>query len=217
MAISELAAAHVLVRCARHCCICRRFDPLHLQVHHIVLSSEGGSDEPDNLIAVCLTCHCDVHTKAPFTRRFTPLELKGHRDAVYDLVAQGRLPSQVPGALAAAADAVKQLVSVKTEQVELSQTQIEILVAAGTGTGQRQGHVEIVLHSLEMGDHKIRFQGRESARYRNAFDALCRLGVFDKTTDHRVFYLNENGYRMLDELLALGAQQDSVKCSPTVK
>ena len=47
----------------------------------------------DNAIALCLTCHTDVHTKAPFTRRFTVAELKTHRDNVCRLVAEGSLPA----------------------------------------------------------------------------------------------------------------------------
>ena len=66
----------VLADCGRCCCLCRRFKPIQLQVHHIVLKSEGGKDDLDNAIALCLTCHTDVHTKAPFTRRFTVEELK---------------------------------------------------------------------------------------------------------------------------------------------
>jgi hypothetical protein len=206
MSIPESVAAEILVKCARHCCICRRFAPLYLQVHHIILASNGGADEPDNLIAVCLTCHCDVHTKAPFTRRFTPQELKGHRDAVFSLVARGAMAREVPGAAAEARVAAKQLGSVTTaEQVSLSPTQVEILVAAGTGKAHQQGHVEIVLHSIEMGDTKLSFQGRESARYREAFQGLYSLGVFDNSDDARIFCLNERGYRMLDQLLALGA------------
>jgi hypothetical protein len=48
-------------------------------------------NDPDNLIALCITCHSDVHTKRPFTRRFTFEEQKQHRDAVFKLVALGKL------------------------------------------------------------------------------------------------------------------------------
>src|ERR1041384_3841592 len=70
------------VKCRRRCCICRRFKPIHLQVHHIDERSKGGTNEEDNLIVICLTCHTDVHTTVPFTRRFTVNELKLHRDSL---------------------------------------------------------------------------------------------------------------------------------------
>lgn len=208
MAIPEAAAADVLVKCARHCCICRRRDPLHLQVHHIILVSEGGTDDPDNLIAVCLTCHCDVHTKVHFTRSFTAAELKGHRDAVYALVAQGKLPfPEVPGAVADAAAAVKQLAAVRMKQVSLSQTQVEVLVTAGTAKGHNQGLVEITLYQIQMGEKTVIFEDqREGARYREAFQGLLTLGVFDRTECNTMLYLNGEGFRMVDQLLAMGVR-----------
>jgi len=91
MSISEDTANKLLVKCGRHCCICRRFAPLHLQIHHIVEESEGGSDNFDNLILVCLTCHSDIHTHTKLTRRFTIEELKMHRDTVIEMVSSGKL------------------------------------------------------------------------------------------------------------------------------
>lgn len=32
-----------------------------IEAHHIVFRSQGGSDEPDNLIALCHTCHWELH------------------------------------------------------------------------------------------------------------------------------------------------------------
>ncbi len=93
MSISEDLAAEILVRSARHCCICRRFRPLHLQVHHIIEKRNEGSDEVDNLIPICVSCHSDVHSGTTLTRRFSVEELKRHRDAVFALVAEGRLPA----------------------------------------------------------------------------------------------------------------------------
>lgn len=81
-----------LIRSARVCCVCRRFRPSHTQVHHIVERADGGTDDLDNLIPVCIFCHQGhVHAKVPFTQRFSPVELKGLRDAVYALVAEGKL------------------------------------------------------------------------------------------------------------------------------
>ena len=93
MAVTDDSAARILAKCARHCCICRRFRPLHLQVHHIIERHDGGSDDVDNLIAICVTCHSDVHTSTKLTRRFTVSELKMHREAVFELVSSGRLPA----------------------------------------------------------------------------------------------------------------------------
>ena len=79
----------MMVKCARRCCICRRYRPTKLQVHHIVERNQGGGNEEDNLIVTCLSCHTDVHSKVPFARRFSVNELKGHRDALVKMVEEG--------------------------------------------------------------------------------------------------------------------------------
>lgn len=81
----------LLADCGRRCCLCRRFRPLLLQVHHIKTRGDGGSDEPENLIALCVTCHSSVHTKTGMTRNFTAAELRQHRDNAIAAVRDGRL------------------------------------------------------------------------------------------------------------------------------
>ena len=31
------------------------------EVHHVVMRSRGGKDEPSNLVLVCRSCHADAH------------------------------------------------------------------------------------------------------------------------------------------------------------
>jgi hypothetical protein len=95
--IPDEMAATVLAKCGRRCCICRRFRPTLLQVHHIDERAAGGGNDFDNLIALCLTCHTDVHSRVPFTRRFTSVELKQHRENLYQLVADCVLPTDEEG------------------------------------------------------------------------------------------------------------------------
>jgi 5-methylcytosine-specific restriction endonuclease McrA len=97
MTVPQNLADEILAKCGRHCCICRRFEPLHLQVNHIIPLSEGGTDDTDNLIPVCLTCHSDVHTQTRLTRRFSAEELKQDRDMTFRLVEEGKLPSGEAG------------------------------------------------------------------------------------------------------------------------
>jgi|GEM_PF-1139553 len=93
MSINEDVSSEVLSKSARHCCICRQFLPLHIQVHHIIERSDGGTDDFDNLIPVCIQCHATIHTKPYMTRKFTAKELKKSRDDVYEMVSVGKLPS----------------------------------------------------------------------------------------------------------------------------
>ena len=48
------------------CEICSR---LATDIHHIIYKSQGGSDNPDNLIALCRDCHNKAHDNI-FTKKF---------------------------------------------------------------------------------------------------------------------------------------------------
>ena len=58
----ENTKAMVLNRDNYKCQFCRgKHKDSKLEVHHIVFRSKGGSDEQDNLITLCHTCHKDLH------------------------------------------------------------------------------------------------------------------------------------------------------------
>lgn len=215
MAITDKVAATVLAKCARHCCVCRRYRPLHLQVHHIVEQSAGGSDDEGNLIATCISCHSDVHTKTQLTRRFTVAELKMHRDAVYQLVADGRLPA---GEDADADDAVARLSSAIVQALrglpagapatrpQLSPEAVEVLLAAVTGNTpvnvvRYDGGTAVLAGGRtfgEMGDL------RSSARYTYAVRQLTGAGLLEG--DDELRYVTHEGYQLADDILAGGGQ-----------
>lgn len=70
----------LLVACRRRCCICHRFCGTKIEVHHI----EGAKDgSPGNAIALCFDCHAEVghyNPEHPKGKKYTPNELKLHRD-----------------------------------------------------------------------------------------------------------------------------------------
>jgi hypothetical protein len=82
--------SRIMVRCARHCCVCRKFKPLQLQIHHIKPEAKGGTDDEDNLIAICLDCHAAVHSQLMMAKNFTETELRMARDKVYELAESGK-------------------------------------------------------------------------------------------------------------------------------
>jgi hypothetical protein len=74
----------LLVECHRRCCVCHVFCGVKMEIDHLVPRSEGGSSAIENAIPLCFDCHAEVHhynVKHPRGRRFTPEELRGHRDA----------------------------------------------------------------------------------------------------------------------------------------
>jgi hypothetical protein len=40
-------------------------DPRHIEIHHVEHHVRGGSNDPENLIAVCTICHDKIHAKDP--------------------------------------------------------------------------------------------------------------------------------------------------------
>lgn len=57
------ARAHALDRDNYTCQYCKgKHKDSNLEVHHIIFRNQGGSDELDNLITLCHTCHTDLHS-----------------------------------------------------------------------------------------------------------------------------------------------------------
>jgi HNH endonuclease len=92
MGFSAETVEEVLVACGRCCCLCGRFCGTKIQTHHIVPEGQGGSHEFDNCIPLCLDCHAEVESynpRHPIGRKFTPAELRKHRDRHYQRMGSG--------------------------------------------------------------------------------------------------------------------------------
>lgn len=86
-----------LVAAARRCCVCKEFKGINIEVHHIIPRSEGGGDTFDNAIPLCFDCHADAghyNPRHPRGTKFSPQELKNHRDNWYRIVENGRFLSK---------------------------------------------------------------------------------------------------------------------------
>jgi hypothetical protein len=199
----------MMVKCARRCCICRRFRPTKLQVHHIVERSQGGANDEDNLIVTCMSCHTDVHSKVPFARRFSVEELKGHRDTLVRMVEQGVFPADdiddaaevVAGLLRASAKAPS----------SLSPEATEMLLRSVNGKAQ-QGCV-LVTESFEglsimMGDDGRTIpneDGRTQAKWKRAVRELREARLLDRHSEG-VFEVTDEGYLAADEIIVSRGQ-----------
>lgn len=93
----------LLVKAARHCCVCRQPKGIKLEVHHIVPRSRGGTDDADNGMPLCFDCHAEVETyndQHPRGRKFRPNELRKHREEWFRLVASGAIHQPPPAVFA---------------------------------------------------------------------------------------------------------------------
>ena len=89
MPFSPKVQEDALVACGRFCCICHRFAGTKIEIHHIIQKADGGSDDFDNAIPLCLDCHADMgktDTHHPGRKAYTPSELRRHRDNWYSRV-----------------------------------------------------------------------------------------------------------------------------------
>jgi hypothetical protein len=202
MSIPDETANELLVKCGRHCCICRRFEPLHLHIHHIIEKSEGGSDDPDNLIPVCLTCHSDVHTHTKLTRRFTIDELKGHRNTVIQMVAEGKLVSKNTDnddADELINEFIKSLFGKANSfdsDIQLPPHAVKILLDAA-----RQRGVIEDLSAFITGDTDLEDM-REISERKDAIDTLVSAGLLDFGSDC-LYRVSHKGFLLADRLIAL--------------
>jgi hypothetical protein len=211
MEIPQEVADKMMVRCGRRCCICRRFRPTKLQVHHLVERSKGGSNEEDNLIVICLSCHSDVHSTVPFTRRFTVDEQKGHRDALIKQVADGILPIHDEDDTDLALSAViKQMKAHPLNDLRLMPEAAEILCSAAQSEGMGQGSLLMIEDSggftivIGGGNKSIHPNDRRSsATYKRAMQQLasCRL-IEDRSYKGTTFDVTYQGYLVADEIMS---------------
>lgn len=83
MGFSTKDRDEAMVRSARRCCVCRRYNGVGVEVHHIVQPKDGGPDTLDNAIVLCFDCHMAAgHYNADHPRgtKFKPSELRRLRD-----------------------------------------------------------------------------------------------------------------------------------------
>ena len=211
MSIPQPVVDQLLAACGRRCCLCRRFQPLCLQVHHIRPQAEGGTDEPDNLIALCLNCHSSMHTKAGMARNFTFDELKLHRNDTFTAVHDGRLigDSEPPGAFD---EMVRRLITAilpglepsPSPNVELLPEAVEVLVTAAKHGGifypvQYDGGWVLQCGQAQFGgdinDH------RRLVKYQKALDQLAQSGLVERVRDS-LWQVTYDGYLLADRLIA---------------
>lgn len=207
MCFPREAADEALVRCARRCCICRKFCGTKMQTHHIIQKADGGSDKLDNCIPLCLDCHAEVvsyNPKHPIGRKFSPEELKHHRDIWFDFVQAHpqrinaasdslfvRLQPSLPSFVQASA------------KLELSAAAVELLIEAA-----KEPKGQIWSFKLFRGariftnnrDFIEKDNPRSRALWEAALDELTRAGLVKY--GEQFFPLTDSGYKVADRLMS---------------
>lgn len=81
-----------LIRSQRHCCVCHEFAGRAINVHHIKQEADGGSNDIENAIVLCLRCHSEAghfNPRHPIGTSYSPKELIRHRKNWWEACANG--------------------------------------------------------------------------------------------------------------------------------
>ena len=91
MSFPKSVREDALVKSHRRCCICHEFAGRSEDVHHIVQEADGGANTIDNAIALCPKCHGEAghyNPRHPLGTKYSPQELRRHRDQWWELCTQ---------------------------------------------------------------------------------------------------------------------------------
>ena len=215
MSIPEKSVVSVLVKCARHCSICRRFSPLQIQVHHIIEQCDGGTHDEDNLLPVCIGCHSFVHSKMQMTKNFTAKELQGHRDEVYEMVAKGKLPAQAQvtgGEMQALSATILQTLKNQNEDTKLSEHAAELLLAAACEEDKlKVQRFETAFH-ISVGGQNFTLNADDEAQFPKEILELVSKGYVRIGSDYAE--ISESGVSHVQDLVKTTAKfiEKKVKC-----
>ena len=94
MSFAQDVKEEALLRSGRRCCVCLRFKGIKVEVHHIDPKAKSHDNSLQNAIALCFDCHTDAghyNQKHPKGNKFSPSELRKHRDRLWALVADGKI------------------------------------------------------------------------------------------------------------------------------
>lgn len=83
MPFSKTVREDALVKSQRHCCVCHDFAGRAINVHHIEQDADGGSNDIENAIVLCLRCHSEAghfNPRHSIGTSYSPKELIRHRD-----------------------------------------------------------------------------------------------------------------------------------------
>jgi HNH endonuclease len=203
--IAPELADKMMVLCGRHCCLCRRYRPTKLQVHHIRERAQGGTDDEDNLIVICLSCHTDVHSKVPFARRFTADELKMHRDKTIQMVNDGVLVgNDAPNF--STSTIIARVPPKSADELRLRHEAIELLLSAVNAEGSQQGTIYLMgfdgganIQAGVRNDFIPQFNRRAEAKYKAALQELEDAGLIQPASDE-LWLVTDEGYVVADDV-----------------
>jgi hypothetical protein len=99
MPFSTEIKEEVLVKSGRRCSLCLAHKGVKIEVHHIIPESISHDNTIDNAIPLCFDCHSDVghyNPSHPKGNKYSPKELKSHRNRLWLLIKEGKIFNEKP-------------------------------------------------------------------------------------------------------------------------
>lgn len=132
---------HALLAAARHCCVCRRYKGVLLEVHHITPEADGGASDFENAIALCFECHAwagHYFAKHPKGSKYSPDQLRAAKNLWYSKVETGDVSSPTSESVVQARYLISRDsdVSSKVLAGDLTEAPIQNVMLADTDFGQ---------------------------------------------------------------------------------
>ena len=112
----------LLVAAARHCCACHRYKGVKLEIHHIKQKKNGGGDTYENGIVLCLDCHTDAghyNPDHPKGSKFSPSELKLHKEKWFKTVIENSIPVKKESEIKVVFDNNEEILIIRPEFSEI--------------------------------------------------------------------------------------------------
>ena len=132
--------AEALIACGRRCCICHKACGVRMECHHIVPEAKGGPDALANCIPLCFDCHAEVeHYNAahPKGNKFTPEELRGHRENWHRLLREAVMSAMEKGEIAP-----EEMPAITVPPpLELTEREVKVLQDIVSSGGETNVHV----------------------------------------------------------------------------
>ncbi|MBI5870980.1 MAG: HNH endonuclease [Actinobacteria bacterium] len=99
MPFSSEVKTEALTKSGRRCSLCLRYKGLKVEVHHIEPEADTHNNTLGNAVSLCFDCHADAghyNAKHPRGSKFSPAEIRKHRDRLWKLVAEGKILPDAP-------------------------------------------------------------------------------------------------------------------------
>jgi hypothetical protein len=175
-----------------------------MEIHHIVPKSKEGEDTEENGIPLCLDCHAEVgsyNPQHPKGRRFTPSELRRHKDQWFAICAKPHWHETLNLSLF---EGFEKTDADHVAGVNLSPEARKLLIEAS----QDLDGIVIYTRTFNGTDFQTNKKklcqdqsARSVARWKSALDTLITYGLLEER-DHEgmVFALTDRGFEVADLL-----------------